>query len=52
MNFILNLIIAIIVGFLADAIMARCGVTDPVKVLLAVLLGILVFFMNIAVSIH
>lgn len=52
MNFLLNLLIALIIGFLSDAIMVRCGVTDPVKVLTAVLIGIVVFFLNIAGSLH
>lgn len=46
MHFLLNALIALLVGFLADYILARCGVSDPIKVIIAVIIGVLVYIAN------
>jgi hypothetical protein len=46
MTLLLNLIIAIVAGFIADYILGRVGVADPIKVVLAVLVAIVVFLAN------
>ena len=51
MRFLINLILAILAGFLSRYILNSLKVTDPVAVLLAILVGILVFFMDLAASI-
>ncbi len=48
MVFLLNFIIAIVVGFMTDYVLARIGVTDPVKIILAVLVAIAVLLANFA----
>lgn len=48
MEFLLNLILGIVAGFLADFILGRMKVTDPIKVILAVLIGIVVFLADLA----
>lgn len=45
---LINLIIAVLAGLLTDYVLGRCKVVDPIKVIVAVLVGGLVFFMNLA----
>lgn len=52
MHFILNIIFGLIAGFLTDYVLARMGVSDPVKVLVAVLVGVVVFLADLASQIH
>lgn len=46
MSLLLNLLIAVIAGFVADYILGRCGVGDPIKVLIAVVVAVVVFLAN------
>lgn len=48
MHLLLNIVFAILAGVLADWLFARLGLTDPIKVVLAVLVGIVIFFANLA----
>lgn len=46
MILLLNLLIAFLAGVLADYILGRSGVADPVKLIVAVIVGILVFLLS------
>lgn len=48
MHLVLNLLIALIAGFLTDFVLGRAGVPDPLKVVIAVLVALLVFFADLA----
>lgn len=46
MRFLLDLLIALAAGFGADYVLARLKMTDPLKVVIAVIIGIVVFLAN------
>lgn len=52
MNLVVNLLLAVLTFCAVDFILARMGLVDPAKVLLAVLLAIVVFFANFASYLH
>jgi hypothetical protein len=52
MHLLLNLILAVLAFILTDFVLARMNVGDPVKVLVAVLVAIVVFFADLASNLH
>ncbi len=52
MNFLINLLLGILAGFLADFLLGRMGVSDPIKVVIAFIVGLLVFLSNFAVQLN
>lgn len=50
MLILINLIIALLAGALARWLLGACRVNDPVNALVAVLVGILVFMLNLGAN--
>lgn len=48
MHFLLNVLFGIIAFFLSDYALARIGATDPIKVVGAFIVGIVVYLANFA----
>lgn len=51
MIFLLNLLMALIAGFLTDYVLTRAGAKTPLPILIAVLVGVIVFLVNPAAQI-
>lgn len=51
MVFILNVLFGLVAGVLTDFVLRRVGVADPAKVLIAVIVGIVVFLANFAAQV-
>lgn len=43
MHLLLSLLVALLAGFLADYVAGRAGLTDPPKIIVAVLVGVVTF---------
>lgn len=48
MIFLLNLVFGLLAGWLTDYVLARMGVEAPVRVVVAVIVGIIIFLLNLA----
>lgn len=48
MIFLINLLFALGAGALANYVMAQMGVDNPIRIILAVIIGIVVFMLNLA----
>ncbi len=51
MNFLINVVLGLLAGWLTDYILTRVGVANPIRVGIAVIVGVLVFMANFAVQI-
>ena len=51
MIFLLNLLFAFLAGMLANYLLATTGVSDPIKIILAIIVGFVVFFANLAAQV-
>lgn len=47
MRIVLNIIFGLLAGVLADLVMRRMAVADPLKIIIAILIGVVVFIANI-----
>lgn len=51
MVLLLNIVLGLLAGVLADYLLGRAGVSDPVKLIVAVLVGVVVFLANLAAQV-
>ena len=51
MILLLNLAFGLLAGWLTDYLLGRAGVDQPIRVIIAVIVGIVVFFANLAAQV-
>lgn len=49
MLILINLVIALLAGALVRLLLVACKITDPVNILIAILVGILIYIANLGV---
>lgn len=51
MIFLLNIVFGLLAGWLTDYVLGRAGVDSPIRVIIAVVVGIVVFLANLAAQV-